>query len=208
MDSYEVNAEYSERDNSIFIPSGILQPPFMDLSKSFTYNLSFIGVIICHELIHSLDDEGCKYDENGLYKNWWNDEDRKNYKIIEKAILKLYTHFTTNKEDIEKIKLGENIADVGSMSITEDILEHYLDENNITDIAKKEYYKEFYKSYAKLYKKQNYESFMPLSNNDAHSYAKYRVNCVLANSTKFKQCFDITPNDKMFYHDEIIQNIW
>jgi len=206
MDSYDVNASYSELSNSIFIPSGILQPPFMDTNKSFIYNLSFLGIIICHELIHALDDEGCKYDENGVYKNWWSLNDKKRYKDIKTAVVKLFKHFTKNTDEIEELKLGENIADISSMGIVEDILEQYLNENNVTD--KITYFKEFYFSYATLYKKKNYKSFCDTIKHDYHSYSKYRVNCVLANSPKFKECFGITPKDKMYYFDELTQSIW
>jgi len=208
MNSYDVNANYSSLDNSIFIPSGILQEPFMDLKKPFVYNLSFLGMIICHELLHSLDDEGCKYDENGLYHNWWNESDKEKYKQIEKSVIKLYEHFTKNTDSVESLKLGENIADIGSMSIVEEILEYYLTENNITGMAQVPYFKHLYLYYASMYKKQNYESFMKQTQLDKHSYSKYRVNCVLANSQKFKECFQISPSDKMYYFDEITQHIW
>jgi len=206
MDSYDVNANYSELSNSIFIPSGIIQPPFIDTNKSFIYNLAFLGIIICHELIHALDDEGCKYDENGVYKNWWTKKDKKQYKEIEKAVINLFEHFSKNTGEIEELKLGENIADIGSMAITEEILEHYLNENNVID--KTPYFKQFYCLYATLYKKKNYKSFYEIVNRDYHSYSKYRVNCVLANSTRFKDCFGITPKDKMYYYNKLTQSIW
>lgn len=201
MSSYEVNANYAPLNNCIFIPNGILQPPF--ITKNFIHSLAFLGIIICHELTHALDDEGCKYDEKGVYNNWWTKKDKEEYKKLEKNVLELFKHYSKNPTQTEELKMGENIADMSSMKIVEDILEYYLDKNNITD--KDKYFKQFYTQYAKLYRTQNYKTYYELVKNDYHSYGKYRINCILANSRKFRECFGIDPNDKMYHK---IIDIW
>lgn len=200
MDSYEVNANYSS-NNIIFIPNAILQPPFV--TKNYIHTLAFLGIIVCHELIHALDDEGCKYDENGIYNNWWKPIDKEKYNKIKKKVLKLFEHYSKNNDILENLKMGENIADLSSIKIIEDILDDYLDKNNI--VNKEFYFKEFYKNYAKLYRTQNYKSYYEIVKNDYHSYGKFRINCILANSEKFRKYLKITDNDKMY--SETI-NIW
>jgi putative endopeptidase len=201
MNSYEVNANYSLNNNSIFIPSGLLQKPFV--TENFIHTLAFLGIIICHELIHALDDEGCKYDKNGVYNNWWKKEDKENYKKIEKRVLELFKHYSKNNTKTEELKMGENIADICSIKIVEDILDYYLDKNNIVD--KEKYFKQFYNYYATLYRTQNYKTYYELVNNDYHSYGKYRINCILANSKNFRKYFKISHDDKMYH---TIIDIW
>lgn len=191
MNSYDVNASYSQLDNSIFIPYGILQPPF--LTNNFIHTMAFLGIIICHELIHALDDEGSKYDANGVYKNWWKKADREKYNQLSKKISSIYKHDKTD------LKMGENIADLSSMALVEDILDYFITEH------KEKYFKQFYTHYAKLYRTQHYKYYFETIKNDFHSYGKYRVNCILSNSKRFRDVYGISPSDKM--HHEII-DIW
>lgn len=201
MSSYEINANYSATNNSIFISNSILQPPF--ITKNYIHTLAFLGIIIAHELIHALDDEGCKYDKNGVFNNWWNPLDEKNYENIKKKVLKLFQRYSKNNNLIENLKMGENIADLSSIKIVEDILDNYLDEKHITD--KEKYFEQFYKYYAKFYRTQNYKTYYDLVKNDYHSYGKYRINCVLANSGKFREYYEINNDNNMY--SEII-DIW
>jgi putative endopeptidase len=201
MSSYEINANYSPTTNSIFISNSILQPPF--ITKNYIHTLAFLGIIICHELIHALDDEGCKYDKDGVFNNWWNSRDKKKYEIIKKKVLKLFQRYSKNTDVTEKLKMGENIADLSSMKIAEDMLDNYLDENNITD--KEKYFEQFYEYYAEFYRTQNYKTYYDLVKDDYHSYGKFRINCVLANSGKFREYYEIENDNNMY--SEVI-DIW
>ena len=60
-----VNACFLPELNTINIPAGILNEPFYDRDASYATNLGAIGMIIAHEMGHSFDKEGAKYDENG-----------------------------------------------------------------------------------------------------------------------------------------------
>jgi putative endopeptidase len=201
MSSYEINANYSPTTNSIFISNSMLQPPF--ITKNYIHTLAFLGIIICHELIHALDDEGCKYDKDGVFNNWWNSRDKKKYENIKKKVLNLFQRYSKNTDITEKLKMGENISDLSSMKIVEDILDNYLDENNITD--KEKYFEQFYKYYAEFYRTQNYKTYYDLVKDDYHSYGKFRINCVLANSDKFREYYEIENDNNMY--SEVI-DIW
>jgi len=70
------NAFFNVLDNSITIPAGILQPPFIDLNQPDYINYGAIGNIISHELIHAFDSYNSLFDGNGLYilqSEWWPD---------------------------------------------------------------------------------------------------------------------------------------
>ncbi|KAK5982871.1 hypothetical protein GCK32_002098 [Trichostrongylus colubriformis] len=68
---YEVNAYYVPPLNNIMVPLPFLQFPFFDESfpRSFLYGT--VGFVIGHEISHSLDVTGRKYDANGKKRKWW-----------------------------------------------------------------------------------------------------------------------------------------
>src|SRR6185369_7787730 len=74
-----VNAYYSPPRNEIVFPAGILQPPFFDGEADDAVNYGAIGAVIGHEMTHGFDDQGRKFDAHGNLRDWWSDEDRKNY---------------------------------------------------------------------------------------------------------------------------------
>lgn len=51
----------------IAIPAALLTPPFYDSTLPLSMNYGAIGSIIGHELTHSLDNDGLRFDHNGNY---------------------------------------------------------------------------------------------------------------------------------------------
>ena len=74
-----VNAYYNPLMNEIVFPAGILQPPFFDLKADDAINYGGIGAVIGHEITHGFDDQGCAVRSQGNLRNWWTDDDRKNF---------------------------------------------------------------------------------------------------------------------------------
>lgn len=199
---FDVNAYYNNTSNQLILPNGILQPSFIDISKSFVYNLAHIGTIIGHEITHAFDDNGCKYNEDGILTNWWLPEDFKRYKERQSSVVKQYEEFS--KRDHYKVNLwltlGENISDIGGFLTAEQVLEDYLVEKGITGDKQNDYFKDFYKFYAEQWRSSRKIKVMKqFVNTDNHSYAKYRVNCVLSRSPRFQKIFNINPGDGMYF---------
>jgi predicted metalloendopeptidase len=133
---YNINAFYSPADNLMIFPYGILYEPFfypVDLNnleniETIAYNFGAIGSAIGHEMIHGFDDQGSKYDKDGiLNKNssWWNKESANKYKILTDKLIDEYKKHNINT----KLTLGENIADVGGLLITYNSLLNLINEN-------------------------------------------------------------------------------
>src|SRR5712692_12024898 len=74
-----VNAYYSGWYNEIVFPAGILQPPFFDKTMDDAVNFGGIGVVIGHELTHGFDDQGRKFDPQGNLRDWWTEQDGKEF---------------------------------------------------------------------------------------------------------------------------------
>ena len=54
----DVNSYYSRKVNGIFIPAGILQPPFYSPTQAMARNYGSVGSICGHEMTHGFDDIG------------------------------------------------------------------------------------------------------------------------------------------------------
>jgi len=114
------NAYYMPLDNSINILLGIiysykttlnLDPNNLD--QNYYELLGTIGATIGHELTHSLDSTGSKYDENGNYINWWTNEDKENFDKLNLKVIKYYDKY----DEFGDKTLGENIADLGGLKL-------------------------------------------------------------------------------------------
>lgn len=206
---YDINAYYNSLENELVFPNAILQPPFVDINKDFAYNLASIGATIGHEMIHAFDDDGYYYDENGIYikDGWWNENDKKEYESKQKKIIHLYE----NAAKVDKLKidggltLSENIADIGGFLLTEEVLTDYLNEKEIYGDRQDKYLKELYLYYAINWRSNKSIKLLNKSlKEDEHSYAKYRVNCVLSNSKNFQRIFGVKAGDKMYFDREEI----
>jgi predicted metalloendopeptidase len=104
--------------------------------------------------------------------------------------------------DVEKLKIGENIADVGGLTLAEDVLEYYIRKNNWDRHTS---FQKFYIYFASIFKKVYRKSFLKISKNDPHNHSRFRVNSALAYSNRFKETWGVIPSDKMY--SDVVQ-IW
>jgi len=76
-----VNAFYSPTRNEAFIPAGYIQSPLFDPNADPALNYGALGSIIGHEIGHGFDDQGSKYDGDGVLQAWWSEDDRAAFSI-------------------------------------------------------------------------------------------------------------------------------
>jgi putative endopeptidase len=126
-----VNAYFNPTMNEIVFPAGILQPPFFDASLDIAVNYGGIGGVISHEITHGFDDQGRNYDVNGNLKDWWTPEDGEAFKGRAKEVVELYgSHEILPELKVNgQLTLGENIADLGGVSIAFAALQRRLNKN-------------------------------------------------------------------------------
>lgn len=119
MTPQTINAYYNPTTNEICFPAGILQPPFFDPEADDALNYGAIGGVIGHEMSHGFDDQGSQFDKTGNQRNWWTEQDKKNF---DQRTQVLVDHFSTievinGKKVNGKLTLGENIGDNGGLNI-------------------------------------------------------------------------------------------
>ena len=123
-----VNAYYSSSFNEIVFPAGILQPPFFDKTMDDAINFGGAGLVIGHELTHGFDDQGRKFDPQGNLKDWWTEQDGKEFEKRASCVADEYSTFVA-VDDLKlngRLTLGENTADNGGARIALRALEHMI----------------------------------------------------------------------------------
>lgn len=191
----DVVAEYHTLNNTVVITPGIIQPELYDINDSTEEKLAGIGIVIAHEIGHSLDILGAFFDGEGNVKDIWTKEDFNKYKEKALYIMNYYSEIEAlpGKYIDGELTLCENMADIQGMSCILELLKNtkYAD------------YKLFFESYAKAYKsiktKESYEQALV---DDEHSPDKERVNVVLSQFQKFYDTYGISSDDKMYVNPE------
>ncbi len=76
INTLECNASYSLTENAIYIYMGMMEEPFYyeGMSTEELY-ASVGGFWLGHEISHSFDSQGSRYDAEGKLNNWWSEED-------------------------------------------------------------------------------------------------------------------------------------
>jgi putative endopeptidase len=208
--AYMVNAYYMPTKNSIYCPLAYLQKPFIDLDqRGIEYNLAYIGYTMAHELSHSLDDMGSKFDADGNLNNWWTDNDRKQFDIKIKDVVKQYEEFAA-RDGIKfdaKIGVGEDLADISGLSLVEEYLFYFqLAHKNIpliNNISLKAFY-----VYAAIQSRQKiFEPALAAQlKQNPHPLEKYRCNCPLSRLKIFRELYNVEKGDGMWWHNT--DTIW
>jgi putative endopeptidase len=207
---YIVNAYYTPTENSIYVPLAYLQKPFIDLDeRGIEYNLAFIGYTLAHEMSHSLDDMGSKFDYKGNLHNWWTKEDRHKFELKVKDVIKQYETFAKYdgiKMDAS-LSTGENLADISGLAICEEYLRDFLDNNDVISQVQALSFESFF-TYIAIQSRQVIfqEAVKAQLKINPHPMDKYRTNCPLARLELFRSIYNIKKGDKMYWHST--DTIW
>ena len=198
----EVIGEYHVLSNTIIITPGIIQPELYNINDTREKKLAGIGIVIAHEISHSLDMLGVFFDGQGNFENMLTQEDFNKYTEKVSYMMDYYSKIEVlpGKYVDGELTLCENIADIGAMSCILDLL------NNTENVD----YKLFFEEYARAYKCVKTEEGYELSlENDEHSPDKVRVNAVLSQFQKFYDTYGIKDTDKMYVTpNDRIKPLW
>ncbi len=205
-----VNAYNNSQFNEIVFPAGILQPPFFDQTADDAINYGGIGAVIGHEITHGFDDEGSKYDAAGNLKSWWTDADRNAFDERTSCVVGQFDKFKVGGDVFMngKLTLGENIADLGGLTMAFAAFEKSLEGkprpasiDNLT--PEQRFFLGWAQAWAEVSTPEG-ESFQ--AQNDPHAIARFRVNGPLSNMPEFAKAFGCKQNSQMVRSD--ICRIW
>ncbi len=212
MTPQTINAYYSPNMNEIVFPAAILQPPFFFMDGDDAVNYGAIGMVIAHEMTHGFDDQGRQYDKDGNLHDWWQAEDSKNFEAKTKVLVDQFDNYKMldSLRVDGKLTLGENIADLGGMSVAYNGLQKALEGKNKE--AKIDGFtpdQRFFLSYAQVWRANiRDEETMRRLKEDVHSPGEARVNGIVYNIPAFYTAFNIQPTDARYIAMENRADIW
>lgn len=212
MSPQTVNAYFNPLFNEIVFPAAILQPPFYNYKADEAVNYGGIGAVIGHEISHSFDDSGARFDADGNLSNWWTDQDLEKFTKRGKALAEQYSAIEVlDSVHINgEFTLGENIGDLGGVLSAYDGLQMYFEENSkpapIDGFTAEQ---RFFVSWTTVWRtKIRDEALRSRIKTDPHSPGKVRAVQPLLNVSSFYEAFDIKEGDKMYVKPEDRVQIW
>ena len=213
MTPQTVNAYYNATKNEIVFPAAILQPPFFDAKADPALNYGGIGAVIGHEMMHGYDDSGSQFDAKGNFDSWWTAEDRK---LFEQRADQLVAQFDAyeaipGKNVKGRLTLGENIGDLGGLTVAYDALQMALKEDPSKNVAVDGYSQDqrFFMNWATVWRRNFTEGELRVRlNTDPHAPANFRANGAPSNMPSFATAFQCKAGDAMVRGDDKRVVIW
>jgi putative endopeptidase len=207
-----VNASYSASLNQIQFPAGILQPPFFDPNADDAVNYGGLGAVIGHEMTHGFDDTGRQFDAQGNLRDWWTPEDASKYKSAAQLVVDQFNGYTVVDDQSHvngRLTLGENIADLGGLTVSYYAMEKAMANKPRTKIDGFTPEQRFFLGWAQVWRSLSRpEQALQSLKTDPHSPNKWRVNGPLSNMPEFKKAFACKEGDAMVRSETVRARIW
>ena len=187
-----VNAYYDPQMNDINFPAGVLQPPAFNLDSDAAPNYGDTGGTVGHELTHGFDDEGRQFDAQGNLRDWWTDDDGKEFVKRASCISDQYSTYTI-VDDIKingKLTLGEDVADLGGLLLAYMAWKEDTKNQKLEPLDGLTPDQRFFVGYGQSWCGQTRDETKRMrATVDPHSPEKYRTNGVVSNMPEFQQAF-------------------
>ncbi|MFT3830285.1 MAG: M13 family metallopeptidase [Opitutaceae bacterium] len=208
-----VNAYFASTRNEIVFPAGILQPPFFDLGADEVVNFGAIACVIGHEITHGFDDQGRKFDGRGNLVDWWQETDAAAFQQRAEKLVAQYGAYEAlpGKGVNGRLCLGENIADLGGVSVAYEALQRFLAAHGrpeaIDGFTPEQ---RFFLSWAQLWGRTLYrpEALERQLATDPHAPGNFRAFGPLVNLPEFLETWGIREGDAMWRAPELRAKIW
>jgi len=200
MTPQTVNAYYNPLMNEIVFPAAILQPPFFDAKADPALNYGGIGAVIGHEMLHGYDDQGSRFDAKGSFANWWQPSDAEGFKAKTNQLVAQFDGYEAlpGKKVNGNLTLGENIADLGGLTVALDALRIELANKKVAEIEGYTQEQRFFMNWATVWRRNFTEKELAVRLvTDPHAPAKFRANGTPSNMDAFAAAFQCKAGDPM-----------
>ncbi len=209
--SPQTNDAYNGNLRDIVFPAGILQPPIFDPNADAAINYGAAGAIIGHELTHGFDDQGRKFDSEGKLRDWWSASDAALFEARAKILGAQYSALEPlpGVHINGDLTMGENIADLGGLTLALDAYRRSLDGQPAPVIDGVTGDQRVFLGWAQAWcGKLRDDAIRKQVVSDPHSPRKFRVNGIVRNIDAWYAAFDVQPGDKMYIPSAERVRIW
>ena len=162
-------------------------------------------------MTHGFDDQGRQFDKDGNLRDWWTPEDASKYKIAAQRVVDQFDAYTVIDDETHvngHITLGENIADLGGLTVAYAAMEKALGNKPRTKIDGFTPEQRFFLGWAQIWRElQRPEALRQSVKTNAHAPAN-GVDGPLSNMPEFKQAFGCKDGDAMVRPDSVRARIW
>lgn len=211
MTPQTVNAYYNPVNNEIVFPAAILAPPFFDPDADPAINYGGIGGVIGHETSHGFDDQGRQFAGDGMLTDWWSAADAAKFKTQTDRLDAQYSAFSPlpNEHVIGQLTMGENIGDMGGLSLALDAYHASLHGKPAPIIDGLTGDQRVFLGWAQVWRQKiRDEALRQRLHTDPHSPALYRVNGTIRNIDGWYAAFGVDPGQKLYVAPDQRVRIW
>lgn len=207
----QTNDAYNGSLRDIVFPAGILQAPIFDPNADPAFNYGAAGGIIGHELTHGFDDQGRKIDAEGKLRDWWTPKDAAAFVARAKELSRQYSSFepVPGVHINGDLTLGENIADLGGLTLALDAYRTSLGGKPSPVIDGLTGDQRVFLGWAQAWRGKFREDYIRKQVvTDPHSPRAFRVNGVVRNIDSWYGAFGVKPGEKLFVPPADRVRIW
>ena len=206
-----VNAYNNSQWNEIVFPAAIMQPPFFDPNADDAVNYGGIGAVIGHEISHGFDDQGAKFDSDGVFNNWWTPDDLKTFQAKTTMLGKQYDAYEPlpGLHVNGAFTMGENVADNAGIAIALKAYHISLGGKPAPVIDGFTGDQRFYLSFGQIWQAKVRDGALRqqvLSNE--HSPPMQRAIGASRNQNEWYAAFGVKPGDKYYLPPEKRVHLW
>jgi putative endopeptidase len=162
-------------------------------------------------MLHGYDDQGSQFDAKGNNANWWTDADMKQFKERTGKLVSQFNDYVSieNNHVNGELTLGENIADLGGLTVSYDALQRELANKKVEPIDGLTQDQRFFMNWATVWRRNFTPDELKVRlNTDPHSPANFRANGAPSNMAAFATAFSCKPGDAMVRADDKKVVIW
>jgi predicted metalloendopeptidase len=188
-----------------------LQPPFFDVNADDAINYGAIGAVIGHEFSHGFDDQGRKSDGDGNLRDWWTEEDARQFKARAQKMIDQYNQYMPidSMHVNGELTLGENIADLAGLTVAFEAYQISINGKPAPRLDGLTGEQRFFIGWAQIWRrKYRDEELKRRLLTDPHSPSEYRVNGIVSNMPAFYNAYDVKPGDGMYRSEDVRVQIW
>lgn len=192
------NAFYSPVTNTITIFGGILTEPIYSDSYDDLDLYATIGMIIAHELAHSLDNNGRLFDKDGsfLLKDPWKPEEVHEFnQRIHRLMLEYEAPMGCPNTHYGEQTIGEDLSDLNGIQAA---IRAYKKQGG-TDMRR--FFSIFGQMWTEVYTKDIYCERVK---DDVHAIAMYRVDKTLRQLKEFREAFNCQEHNEMVNQNPVV----